>query len=297
MRTTTWNTVGTEVQTANNVHEVLDLAGLNYEVEKVPAYLEDGTQIPNLCCTKKVGTNDIFGPVSSKYEIIQNEDAFSFVNNFVSDGMEFVKAGEAGNIVYIIAKFPDRFILDDAITPYLIFQNSHAQASAVRFTISPLRVICQNQFNWAFSNASNKVSIRHTITANDKLIAARDNLLMVDNYLNQFATNAELLANNHIDDSAIARVVDTVFAPEDHTSPRSIKIAEEKKSLFYQAYNTDDNTNFRNTTWGLVNAYSDYITHRPMLRDSQKAYENRFIETTLGADNISRFVDIVEDVA
>lgn len=296
-RTTTWNTIGTEVNTAKSVEDVLALSGLDYQVEKVPVFLEDGTQVPNLCCTKKVGTDEVFGPVGSRYEIVQNLDAFNFVNDFVDEGMEFVKAGETSSIVYIIAKFPERYVLDDKVTPYLIFQNSHSLASAVRFTISPLRIVCQNQFNWAFQNASNKVSIRHTITASDKLIEAKNNLLMVDEYLNNFEYNAQILADMHVDNSQVIDIMNYTFTPEDPESERSIKIAEEKKDRFFEAYNADDNANFKNTAWGLVNAYSDFITHRPMVRHTESAYANRFVETTLGNDNISRFVDIINDVA
>lgn len=297
MRQATWSMVGENVERASGIAEVLEMADLNYEVEKVPVFLEDGTPVPNLCCTKKVGTDEIFGPVSSKYEVVQNMDAFQFVDSFVPEGMEFVKAGEAGNTVYIIARFPERYVLGDEVEPYLIFQNSHSLASAIRFTISPLRILCQNQFNWAFSNASNKVSIRHTLTASDRLIEARENLLQVNEYLNAFDKAAEELAAVSITAAGYNRIVESIFRPEDPESQRSIAAAQEKMALFHTAYNEDDNANFRGTAWGMVNAYSDYLTHRPMLKDTDTARANRFLDTTLGADSMSRFVSAIRDMA
>ena len=178
-RTATWNRIGTAISKAQNVEEALNIANLNYEVEKVPVFLENGFQVPGAFATKKVGMEDTFGVVGEKYEVVQNLEAFNFVDTLIPEGMKFIKAGETTKMIYIIASLPDTYILDDKVTPYLIFQNSHCGKSTLRATITPLRIICQNQFNWAFRKASNKITIRHTRSAKERLEAAKSILLHV----------------------------------------------------------------------------------------------------------------------
>lgn len=56
---------------------------------------------------------------------------------------------------------------------------------------------------------------------------------------------------------------------------------EEKKEALMAAYKADDNANFVGTQWGLINAYSDFITHRPLRKEDSTALANRFVKTTL----------------
>ena len=72
IRTATWNQVGTTTKTATSVEEALKISHLDYTVEKVPVYLENGTPIPGAFCTKKEGTDETFGVVGSQFEVIQN---------------------------------------------------------------------------------------------------------------------------------------------------------------------------------------------------------------------------------
>lgn len=292
-RTTTWNTIGTAVNTANTVEEALNLANLNYTVEKVPVFLENGFQVPGAFATKKVGTEETFGVVGDKYEVVQNEEAFNFVDTLLPEGMKFIKAGETPKMVYIIASLPDTYILEDKVTPYLIFQNSHCGKSTLKATITPLRIICQNQFNWAFREASNKISIRHTRSAKERLEMAKDILVHNSEYLNQFKLEAEKLAATKVTKGQMDTIIQQAFPYSAEPTTISIARTEEKREKFLTAYNSEDNQNFIGTAWGLVNAYSDYTTHKELKKDTQTAMENHFIKTTLKGEGIGSFINIL----
>ena len=45
-RTATWTNIGANITEATTVEEALKLSHLDYTVEKVPVYLENGTAIP-----------------------------------------------------------------------------------------------------------------------------------------------------------------------------------------------------------------------------------------------------------
>ena len=289
-RTATWNRIGTAISKAQNVEEALNIANLNYEVEKVPVFLENGFQVPGAFATKKVGMEDTFGVVGEKYEVVQNLEAFNFVDTLIPEGMKFIKAGETTKMIYIIASLPDTYILDDKVTPYLIFQNSHCGKSTLRATITPLRIICQNQFNWAFRKASNKITIRHTRSAKERLEAAKSILLQNSEYLDQFKLEAEKLATTKITKGQLDAVIQTTFPILPEANAKSITKIEEKREKFLLAYNAEDNQNFKGTAWGLVNAYSDFTTHKELRKETETAMENHFIKTTLKGEGLTPFI-------
>lgn len=64
-----------------------------------------------------------------------------------------------------------------------------------------------------------------------------------------------------------------------------------KRNAFIQAYNAEDNQNFKGSIWGLVNAYSDYMTHYKA-RKSQSD-ESKFQAVTFDPTFLNRFLSIV----
>lgn len=281
IRTATWEAVDSNISAATSVEEALKISGLDYTVEKVPVFLEDGTPIPGAFCTKKEGTNDTFGVVGSQFEIIQNQEALSFVDNLVSEGLTFVKAGENHKMLYLIGKLPSIEVLGDEVTPYLIFQNSHNGSTTLKATIAPLRIVCQNQFNLTFRKAVNKISLRHTKSIKGRLHTAQQVLLQNTEYLSEFQKQALGLAQEKVSKKQVDTLLDGIFEIKPEFNPTQVRRMEEKRDRFLSAYQADDNQNFLGTKWGLINAYTDFVTHKPLRKETPQALENHFIKTTL----------------
>lgn len=281
IRTATWEAVGSNISAATSVEEALKISGLDYIVEKVPVFLENGTPIPGAFCTKKEGTNDTFGVVGSQFEIIQNQEALSFVDNLVSEGLTFVKAGENHKMLYLIGKLPSIEALGDEVTPYLIFQNSHNGSTTLKATIAPLRIVCQNQFNLTFRKAVNKISLRHTKSIKGRLHTAQQVLLQNTEYLSEFQKQALGLAQEKVSKKQVDTLLDGIFEIKPEFNPTQVRRMEEKRDRFLSAYQADDNQNFLGTKWGLINAYTDFVTHKPLRKETPQALENHFIKTTL----------------
>lgn len=240
-----------------------------------------GPPIPGAFCTKKEGTNDTFGVVGSQFEIIQNQEALSFVDNLVSEGLTFVKAGENHKMLYLIGKLPSIEVLGDEVTPYLIFQNSHNGSTTLKATIAPLRIVCQNQFNLTFRKAVNKISLRHTKSIKGRLHTAQQVLLQNTEYLSEFQKQALGLAQEKISKKQVDTLLDGIFEIKPEFNPTQVRRMEEKRDRFLSAYQADDNQNFLGTKWGLINAYTDFVTHKPLRKETPQALENHFIKTTL----------------
>lgn len=277
-RTATWSHIGFDIQAANSVEEALHIAQLDYEVEKVPVFLEDGTPVPGTFATKKADTNITFGVVGKSFEVIQNVEALDFINPLLEQGMTFLKAGETNRIIYLIGQLPAIDVLGDKVVPHVIFQNSHNGASTLKATIAPLRWVCQNQFNITFRKATNQINIRHTRSIKERLHTAQEVLISNTEYLTEFQKTAIEMASHKVSPKAVESWMDQVL----DINPEAItKKDEEKREALRASYKADDNSNFLGTQWGLINAYSDYITHRPLQKDTDTARANRFVKTTL----------------
>ena len=98
-RTATWSKVGKSVEECKDVEQVLKASGLDYTVnmEQVYSFHNGGfyKPIPNRFVTTREDGHT-YDVVSDKFEIIQNKDAFDFVN-FIGDELTFEKAGETAS--------------------------------------------------------------------------------------------------------------------------------------------------------------------------------------------------------
>lgn len=296
IRQASWENVGVEVNSLTNINEVLTRAKLNYEVEKAPIFLENKTEIIGKYATKKVGTNEIFGIVGTTYKICQNKEAFDFVN-YIESEVKFVKAGQTNSgIVYVIAKLPDSYILGDQMTPYIIFQNSHDGKGQIRAAITPLRILCQNQFNLSFKKAENVINIRHSNLMEGKIEEGRKVLKTAAKYMKTFNKLAEKLVDINIKGKEEMFVSKFYKVESDMSSRIEDKIIGKQLNLL-QAYTSEDNQNFKGTAWGMVNAYADILTHTEPLRKTGNWQESQFVKATLKPSDMPTFINMLLEVA
>jgi phage/plasmid-like protein (TIGR03299 family) len=292
-RTTTWSGVGTDVSQKTSVDEILQKACLDYTVTKEPVYLRDGILVPSRIATIKSETREPIGLVSDRYEIYQNADAFRFLEEIPD--IQFVRAGETYNgMVYIIGKLPTLKVLDDEFTPYVIFQTSHNGWFSLRATICPLRIVCQNQFAMSFKNMTNTISIQHSKRLEGRIMEAQQLLKDTAIYMQGFTNTAEELALLKITDTERSKICDAFFESAKAITERQKSSFEEKKSRFNLCYNDDDNGNFRGTAWGLVNALTDYETHKERKQTPHSA-DTAFMQVTFDPSVMSRMLSIIRN--
>ena len=282
-RTTTWHAIGKDVQECKSMEQVLRASGLDYEVVKKPVFtsvVDGGTlvEVPNRFVTAN-NNGKIYDVVSDKFQLVQNREAFEFVD-YMGDELSFEKAGETENgMVYIIGKLPSVNILGDEFAPHVIFRNGFSGKIKITAAICPLRLVCQNQFNFAFKDAQNTVSIRHVGNAEAKLQEARDVLKLSADYMQELNQMAEQYVGIKLTPAQVDRVLDQMFPIVDRESMNPFKLhqLEDARTKFRNAYNADDNGNFRGTGWGLINAYTDFITHKPAAGKSETRDEGKFM--------------------
>lgn len=304
MRTSTWTNIGKDVTACKDMEQVLEMSGLDYTVEKRPIFTypdieDDGTRmvIPNRFITTRRQDGHTYDVVSDKFEIIQNRDAFDFVK-YMGDELLFEKAGETqSGMVFVIGKLPEVDILGDKFVPHVIFRNGFSGKVKITAAICPLRIVCQNQFNFAFKNTANTVQIRHVGNVEAKLEEAKEVLRLSADYMAELNLMAEHFAAMRLDRARMERITDHLFpTPTEDMNPFKRKSLEDARARFISAHDAEDNRNFRGTAWGMVNAYTDYLTHKEPAGKREDRFEGKFVNTTFKV-SMNPILQAIEAVA
>lgn len=294
-RIASWASIGTTID-STAVDDALTKAKLNYEVQKERLYLADGTSIPEMVATTYTTTNTkgevtkhILGTVGEKYEVVQNRDGFAFVD-YISDGLKFVKGGMTHTgMIYLIAELPEVDILGDGFKPYVIFRNSFNGKYQLSAAITPLRVVCQNQFNFAFKHVENTINIRHSARAYDRMEEAKYVLQGVAQYMGKLNEIAKQFAGIKLNKTETEIAVNMLFPTPDNADERAKLVLASQKASFVKMLDADDNQNHKGNAWGLVNAYTDYITHTSIRKGRYE--DSQFMNTCFKPMN--NILDIV----
>lgn len=146
-----WHGLGTKVPDDLTPAQMLEAAGLDWEVEKVQTYARiNGVETP-LPKQALVRTTDnrVLDVVSDDWNPVQNHEAFEFFNDFIAEGdMQMETAGslKGGTIVWALAKIKDSFELfgGDRVDSYLHFTNFHRYGFSTDVRFTPIRVVCNN---------------------------------------------------------------------------------------------------------------------------------------------------------
>ena len=213
------------------------------------------------------------------------------------DGLVFEKAGQTeGGMVYIIASLDNYDIFGDEMKPYIIFQNSHNGSIPMKAALTTLRMVCQNQFTVAFKHASNVVKVRHTANANQRMAEAQRIMNEAITYRSSVAQLAEELHSIKLNSISANRIAAELFPYTENDSKLRVERAEESRSKLLSIYRYDDDlANHRNTGWGMLNAYSDFVTHAQPNRMTKNWEENKFVSVL--NTNMNNAIEIIESVA
>ena len=191
-----WGQIGQKIDRAYSSEEVLQQGGLDWSVVQQPIYTETGYHIPNYKANVRDYDNEILGIVSDRYQVVQNDEAFDFTDTLMGEGVKFENVGslQNGRRCFILAKLPDRYIInDERIDPYLCFCNSHDGSLALTIFMTPVRIVCMNQLNLALRTASRNWSSKHIGNMRDKLHEAYETLNLAQNYMTELGKEINVL--------------------------------------------------------------------------------------------------------
>ena len=164
-----WHGLGTQVPADLTPAQMLEAAGLDWSVRKVPAFADiNGVQVPvGRSALVRSMDDSVLDVVSDDWNPIQNSEAFEFFNDFIGAGdmaMETAGSLKDGQIVWGLAKVNDTFELfgGDRVDGYLLFTNFHKYGFSTDVRFTSVRAVCNNTVTAALNQeATNMVKISH----------------------------------------------------------------------------------------------------------------------------------------
>ena len=264
-----WHRIGTVVDEALGAEEAIKAAGLDWEVELIPA-IAKGEGIHRTTnaffpMAKIDGDYEFIGNatrvVSHKYELLQNREAFTFMDNLVDEGLKYETAGSLRNRawVWMTAKLPGTIAVggEDMHDVYLLLSNSHDGTKAVRVDVTPVRVVCQNTLNMAWSDARRSWSARHLSTIDGRIEEARETMDLTFKYLDDWKLQSELLLADAFSDRQMQNLLEKII-------PDGPRAAAEHKATIRDLFNNSPTivgTPVEGTRLGALNAVGEFYDH------------------------------------
>lgn len=297
VRETPWHGLGTKVQEAPTSKDVLILAGLDWHVVQEPVYTGQNELVQGYKANVRDSDRKVLGVVTDRYKIVQNEEAFSFTDALLGEGVRYETAGslQGGKSVWLLAHLPHEYIISgERISPYLLFSNTHDGSGAVKVAITPIRVVCCNTLNLALQTAKRSWSMNHTGNVKDKMEEAKNTLFLADRYMEELGKEFENLRKITLSDKKVMDYIEILLPIEDGATPqqfRNMKRLQEDMKMRY--FDAPDLKDVGKNAYRFINAVSDFATHANPLRRTKNYKENMFAKTVDGNPLIDRAYQLV----
>lgn len=292
-RTPVWSGLGQDISNCTTVDEALELSGLDFTVHQED--IQTSADLPVPLHGFKANVKDDgtpLGIVSTKYQVVQNRDAFAFLDDLAGEGMHFVRAGglQNGRKVFVLGRMPDCYIMSgEHISPYIVFINSHDGTGSIKVLMTPIRMICLNMLNLALRNATRSWSAVHSGDVHGKLEDARNTLLYAHRYMQELGGAMEVLRQIPLSNSKVKELTEVLIPTGDQMSPVQIKnINRQRSDLLERYFEAPDLTLLDRSAYRFLNAVADHANHADPIRRRENFQESRFSRSVEGHPLVDR---------
>lgn len=213
-----WHGLGKQVLPDLSPEQMLYEAGLDWSVEKVPAFAEVNGEKVAVGKSALVRSSDskVLDVVGDDWNPVQNAEAFGFFADFVSEGnMEMHTAGslKGGQMVWALAKVKDEsFELfgDDRVDSYLLFSNPHMYGKSIDVRFTPIRVVCNNTLTLSLGSGSkNSVKVSHRTQFDAEQV--KETMGIASSKLNQYKEMSQFIASKRFTEDSKIEYLEKLF--------------------------------------------------------------------------------------
>jgi len=247
-----WHGLGVKVIDDLTPAQMLDKAGLDWTVEKIPTYVDyNGQKIPTEdSALVRSSDGKILSVVSGEWNPVQNHEAFEFFHDFVMAGdMKMHTAGSLreGKNVWALAKVNDSFEIlgGDKVDSYLLFSNPHEYGRSIDIRFTPIRVVCNNTLTLALGTSSDlMVRINHRNRFDAELV--KRTLGVANKKMNTYKEAAEFLATKRYTEDTLHNYLKEIFPA---LSKENKDVMSRPAEQVLAAVETQPGANFGEGSW------------------------------------------------
>lgn len=260
-----WHGLGTKVPADLTPEQMLDAAGLNWEVEKIPAFANiNGIETPiGQSALVRKSDHKMLDVVSDDWNPVQNQTAFEFFDEYVRAGdMEMNTAGslKEGQIVWGLAKIKESFDLfgGDQIDAYLLFSNFHKYGFSTDVRFTPIRVVCNNTLTLSLnSKVERMVKISHRKQFNPGNV--KEMLGIATDKLTKYKEMAAFLGSKKAKGEDIVEYFCRVF-PVSGSNEKKTKEVSKNAQIAIDILHTQPGAEYAQGTWWQTFNAVTYLT-------------------------------------
>lgn len=317
-----WHGLG-QVVDAMNSKDAIVLGGLDFTIEKRRLYIEHGIMdfetakeskhiarlkrtadnvykeliaVPDRYATVRTDTGFPLGIVSERYEVIQNIEAFDFIDSIIGEGVaDYETVGALGNggTVFITCKLREEMVINkDQIDKYLLITMAHDGTASIVVMFTPIRVVCNNTLSAALEGKSNKVTIRHTKNAKVKLEASKKILGIVDVESRLYTEAFGELFKRYVPDNKVRPLLEYSLGlkrdEKGHLSTQANNMLIAAEKYYYKGIGQEG---IIGTGYGLFNGVSGYLQNVKSYKNEEVKFKNTF--STGGVESRTRAMSML----
>lgn len=277
--------LGTDIRSAHNVQDALSTAGLAWGLRDVPAdsvTLMDAAGVtigsmPGRRFIVRDDNNTILAAVGSRYTTIDNAAAFAVADQAQMLGARFEAAGEIdhGRSTYMSMSLPEATTMiggHDPVSFKVILSTSHSGDGAAVQSVSARRLVCTNGLEIGSVGVPRTWSIRHSASAEQRLIEARTAMQGAMRYVKEFTARAEALAAASMSTNEFDLFLATLDPRPDDDRKTAVTRWENRRDTLMGLWSTaDTQEEGRNTRWAALNAVGEYLDWHKSTRGGETA--------------------------
>ena len=264
-----WHGLGTPVPQGLHAAEMIQAAGLDWEVDLRPARgareinaKGEFSRYEVLRMPREGRDEDevLLGVVSRRYRPLQNPEAFEFFDPIVGDKKAYFETAGAlgeGERIWVMAKMPDamEIVKGDECFKYLLLSNTHSGEGSVIVKFTSVRVVCQNTLMLSMKDGQKAYRVRHSKQMQFKLKELSEFMSITQQVYLEAEQSFKRLAKVNLNDEKLRHYMEAVFPK----TPAQKKAPEEPQR-WTEVRKTFDTLpdlqlpGVRGTLWGAYNA-------------------------------------------
>ena len=273
-RESAWHRLGQRTPNAVTWQEAMQLAELNWTVEKQQLFDQAGNPLPTYGIFR-TDNNSFLGPVGERFTPMQNVNLFGFCDDLLevaNAGSHYESAGALGNgeKIWTLARIPSLDFAvggDDKHETYLMACTGHDGSMRTFLKLTTVRVVCQNTMCAALSGEGASIAVKHTKNGQVKLESAIKAFKGIGNDAKVLQTKLEKMADFKLTRQSAESILNDIFpvAENKESSTRRDNILADVLNVYAM---NDRNTyaSIKGTGYNLLNAVIEYTDYERSVR-------------------------------
>ena len=275
-----WHGLGVEVRNDMTPEQMMQKAGLDWEVEKEEVQTVSGVKIPGKKALVRSSDGSVLDMVGDDWNPVQNTQAFEFFSDFVMAGdMEMNVAGSLkdGKNVFALAKVKESFTIlgEDQVDSYLLFSNPHQYGKAVDIRFTPIRVVCNNTLTFSLQSSSkNFVKVGHRSTFDADMV--KEQMGLASEKFAQYKEMAEFLSTRRYNSESLIQYYNEVFPHRESRTVSAFEDLSRTAQLAASNIETQPGAEFGQGTWWQAFNSVTYMTDHVQGRSTESRLNNQW---------------------